>query len=235
MFPQLAVLSFFASSAFATVFITSPTATTTFNGGQSAKVSWMDDGASPNLAQFGDAKVSIFTGNAIQQTFLQEISSNVNVATTSSVEFTPNPSIGPNGNEYFIRVESINLKDPKNPQFPALAFSAKFTMASMTGNFNSTVQAQIDGQSTAPIGGSTTSRSSSTSTSASTTSGSSTTSATTTTSQSQSSSATSSSESVTQENAAAATSGSADNNGAIEAKKSWMVVLAGMLVGSFVL
>ncbi|THU76461.1 hypothetical protein K435DRAFT_879191 [Dendrothele bispora CBS 962.96] len=92
-------LSLYASSAFATVFITSPTATLTLTGGQQTTVSWQDNGASPNLAQFSDAKVSIFTGNARLQTLLQEITSSVNVATTSSIQFTPDPSIGPNGNE----------------------------------------------------------------------------------------------------------------------------------------
>ena len=71
----------------------------------------------------------------------------------------------------FIRFQSISLKDPKQVMYPAEAFSSKFTyvyllplcvsllkvypysLAGMTGTFNSTVQSQIDGQTTAPIGG----------------------------------------------------------------------------------
>jgi hypothetical protein len=108
----------------------------------------------------------------MQQTPLQQIVPSVDVSTTSSVQFTPDASIGPNGNEYFVRFESISLKDAKAPQFPALAFSAKFTMAGMTGTFNATVQAQIDGQSTAPIGGAPTSAAASSGGAAATTTGS---------------------------------------------------------------
>ncbi|KIK61310.1 hypothetical protein GYMLUDRAFT_96667 [Collybiopsis luxurians FD-317 M1] len=156
MFSKIVLLSALASSAFATVFITSPTATSTFNGGQTATISWIDSNGSPSLQDWGSAKVSIYTGNANQQTLLQQVTASVNVATTSSIQFTPDPKIGPNGQEYFIRVESLTLKDANNTQYPEMSFSALFTMASMTGTFNSSVQAQIDGQSTAPIGGSTT-------------------------------------------------------------------------------
>jgi hypothetical protein len=157
MFSSACVVLALAASAFGTVFITSPTASTTFTGGQQAEVSWIDDGTAPSLQSFGPASVSIYAGNAQQQTLLQSIVGNVNVATTSSVQFTPNPTIGPNSNEYFIRIQSLSLPDPTQPQYPALAFSSKFTMAGMTGTFNASVQAQIDGQSTAPIGGTTTS------------------------------------------------------------------------------
>jgi len=82
-------------------------------------IKWQDDGASPSLAQFGAASIAIYVGNAIQQvslseanpgdsltptpfflkTQLQVINSNVNVANTSSIQFVPNPSIGPDSNE----------------------------------------------------------------------------------------------------------------------------------------
>jgi len=142
-----------SASAFANVFITNPTSSTTFNGGKSATVSWQDDGKQPTLQAFGPAIVSIYAGNSQQQTLLQTITPSVDVSTTQSVVFTPDATIGPNGNEYFIRFQSISLKDATQTQYPALAFSAKFTMAGMTGTFNATVQSQIDGQSTAPIGG----------------------------------------------------------------------------------
>jgi hypothetical protein len=156
MFSSTFILLSLSASAFATVFTTSPVSSTTFNGGKPATVSWQDDGSAPTLKDFGPAMVSIYVGNAQQQTRLQTITPSVDVATTSTIQFTPDPSIGPNSNNYFIRFESISLKDAKSPQFPALAFSAKFQMSGMTGKFNSTVQAQIDGQSTAPIGGATT-------------------------------------------------------------------------------
>ncbi|KAH7883062.1 hypothetical protein F5I97DRAFT_1901614 [Phlebopus sp. FC_14] len=152
MFSSLFVSLGLAASALANVYITSPVASSTFPAGQQATVSWMDNGQAPSLAQFGPAIISIYVGNADQQTLLQTIATNVNVSNTSSVSFTPEGSIGPNSNQYFIRFESINLKDSAQPQYPEMAFSAKFTMTGMTGNFNSSVQAEIDGQSTAPIG-----------------------------------------------------------------------------------
>ncbi|KAI0080399.1 hypothetical protein K474DRAFT_1672632 [Panus rudis PR-1116 ss-1] len=148
-------LAALAHTASATVFITSPVASTNWAAGQQQTLSWQDDGASPSLKDFGPAKVSLAVGNAIQQTPVQVIAEGVDVSTTASIVFTPDANAGANGNMYFIRVESISLKDPKTPQYPALSFSAKFTMSGMTGTFNSTVQAQIDGASTAPIGGAT--------------------------------------------------------------------------------
>ncbi|KAI5984341.1 hypothetical protein EDD15DRAFT_2201372 [Pisolithus albus] len=157
MFTSVVVSLILAASALANVYITSPTSSTTWTGGQQATINWQDDGASPSLASFGTAMFSIYVGNANQQTSLQLISSNVSVANVSSLTFTPNPTIGPDSNEYFIRVQSLNLKDASQPQYPALAFSAKFSLTGMSGTFNSSLQAEIDGQSTAPIGGSTSS------------------------------------------------------------------------------
>jgi len=111
-----------SASAFANVFITNPTSSTTFNGGKSATVSWQDDGKQPTLQAFGPAIVSIYAGNSQQQTLLQTITPSVDVSTTQSVVFTPDATIGPNGNEYFIRFQSISLKDATQTQYPALAF-----------------------------------------------------------------------------------------------------------------
>ncbi|KAJ8515144.1 hypothetical protein ONZ45_g7398 [Pleurotus djamor] len=143
-----------SASAFASVFITSPTASTTFSGGKVASITWQDDGKAPSLKDWGFTRVSVYAGNAQQQTSLQLIVDNVDVSTTSSIQFTPNPQIGPNSAEYFIRFESVNLKDPAQPQYPMLAFSSKFRMDEMTGKFSPAVEAQINGQSTAPLAGS---------------------------------------------------------------------------------
>ncbi|KAF8062236.1 hypothetical protein FPV67DRAFT_1671441 [Lyophyllum atratum] len=156
MFSQsLVVLLALSTSAFATVYTTSPTASSVFTGGQQATVSWQDDGKAPTLKDFGPSKVSIYAGNAQQQTLLQTIIPSVDVSTTQSIQFTPDATIGPNSNEYFIRFESLSFKDPAAPQYPALAFSAKFTMNSMTGTFSQAVLDQIKGQATAPLAGAT--------------------------------------------------------------------------------
>jgi len=103
------------------------------------------------LKDFGPTKISIYVGNSQQQTSLQLISASTDVSTINELNFTPDPTIGPNSKEYFIRYESISLKDPTSPQFPALAFSAKFELTGMTGNFSADVLQQISGASSLPI------------------------------------------------------------------------------------
>ncbi|KAF7376031.1 hypothetical protein MSAN_00017900 [Mycena sanguinolenta] len=101
-----------ASSAHAALFVTSPTQTIGFTGGQPANITWMDDSNSPPLSSFGQAKISIYTGNSIDQTELQSISNGTDVTNPLFITFTPDPSIGPDGTEYFIRFESLTAKDP---------------------------------------------------------------------------------------------------------------------------
>jgi len=135
------------SNVLATVFMTSPTAQTTCTGGKQCTISWQDDGKAPTNVQFGLASIGIWVGSVQSQTEVQHIQDGVNVATTAAVQFTVNPSIGPNSNVYFVRFTSAATKDPSNPTFPAEAFSAKFTLNGMSGTFNSTLQAQINGAS----------------------------------------------------------------------------------------
>jgi len=151
MFSKAFVLLALASQAFATVFITNPVATSSFVGGAEVTISWIESGSGPTLEEFGPSIISVYVGNAQQQTRLQTIVEDVNVATSGSVQFTPDPTIGPDSREYFIRVESLSLKDEDQPQFPALAFSAKFGLTGMSGEFTPAALAQIEGQSTAPL------------------------------------------------------------------------------------
>jgi len=152
MFSKAIISLALVAPALANIFITAPVASTSFTGGQQATITWQDDGLTPSLTSFGPALVGIYVGNANQQTLLQTISASVDVSTTASIVFTPDGTIGPDGSDYFIRFQSLSLKDATNAQYPAEAFSAKFTLTNMTGTFNSTVQAEINGQSTAPIG-----------------------------------------------------------------------------------
>ncbi|KAI0827283.1 hypothetical protein BC628DRAFT_1368658 [Trametes gibbosa] len=144
MFASAAILLLAAASpAFANLFITSPVASTTWTAGQQATISWQDDGKSPSLADLGSCKVSLYVGSQTQQTLVQQVVTDVNVGTTNSIVFTPDASVGENGPYYFIRVDSNVAKDATNPANPAQAFSAKFTMAGMTGTFDATVKAEI--------------------------------------------------------------------------------------------
>jgi len=137
--------------AFATVSMTSPVATTTCQAGQPCKITWIDDGKAPSLTDFGLASIGVWVGSVNSQSEVQHIQDGVNVATTAEVDFTVDPSIGPNFNKYFVRFTSAAAKDPNNPQFNVEAFSAMFTLSGMSGQFNQTIQDQINGASTAPI------------------------------------------------------------------------------------
>ncbi|KAI0332183.1 hypothetical protein GY45DRAFT_505723 [Cubamyces sp. BRFM 1775] len=132
-----------ASPALGNLFMTSPVASTSWAAGQQQTISWKDDGSSPSLADLGPCTISVYVGSQTQQTLVQAIANNVDVSTTSSVVFTPDANAGENGAYYFIRVESVNFKDPNNPQYPAEAFSSKYTMTGMTGTFDAAVKAQI--------------------------------------------------------------------------------------------
>jgi len=209
MFTTPLVVLALSAGALANVFITSPVASTTFTGNQQATINWQDDGTQPSLKAFGPAKVSIYVGNAQQQTLIQAIVPSVDVSTTSSVQFTVDPSKGPNSNEYFIRIESLSLKDATTPIYPALAFSAKFTMNGMTGVFTQEVLSQIAGQSTAPLAGATSAPATSKATTATTTSKPSTSSPTSTNS----------------------TAHATTTNGALNVKAGWFGVVVGAVVG----
>ncbi|KAK0221035.1 hypothetical protein EDD85DRAFT_960562 [Armillaria nabsnona] len=203
--PSVFVLFGLATSALATVYITDPVGSTVWNAGDTVTVSWQDDGSSPSLEAFGAAKFAIAVGNSLQQTTLQVIAENVDVATTSTLQFVPSANIGAPSDQYFIRVDSNELKDATNSQYPALSFSAKFTIDGLSGSFNTSVQAQIDGQSTAPLAGASTSASGSKSAS----SGASTTKAVSSTSKAASASTTASGTAKATSSGTATRSGSA--------------------------
>jgi len=153
MFSKALLISSLTSVAFASVFVTAPIGSTTYPAGtDGALVSWIPGNSTPSLEQFGPSSIAIYVGNAKQQTSLQVLNSNVDVSKVSSITFNPNANIGPDSNEYFIRFQSISGVDSsQTPPIPYLAFSAKFTLTNMSGNFNASVQAEIAGQSTAPL------------------------------------------------------------------------------------
>jgi len=158
MFSKTLLILSLISVAFATVYVTDPVASSTDSGGKPATISWQDDVNPPSLAAFGEATISIYAGNAIQQTKLQLINGSVDVSAISSINFTVDPTIGPDSSHYFIRFQSNNGRSANGIAF--LAFSAQFTLANMTGNFSSAVLSEIAGLSTAPLGSSSTSLSS---------------------------------------------------------------------------
>ena len=110
-----------------------------------------DDGNTPTVGSIGPCTIDIYTGSKTVQTQLQNLAASVDVSKASSVSATVDPSIGPNGSFYFIRVTSLNLKDTANPQYPYQAFSAKFELQGMSGNFSQAVLAQIQDSGVSPV------------------------------------------------------------------------------------
>jgi len=132
------------SSALATIYITSPTADTTFDGGANATITYEDDGTVPTLSDWGFASVGIFVGSVTSQIQLQLIDGSLNVSDVSTLQFTVDPTIGPDSGDYFIRFQSLSYVN-STTGYPAEAFSAKFNLDQMTGTFNSSVSAVIGG------------------------------------------------------------------------------------------
>jgi len=167
-----------ASPALAELAMTAPVAGTVCNAGQPCTITWNDNRQGVSLAQQGNCTVALYTGNAQQQTFLQPIAypQSINVSEIQTISFTPDATVGANSELYFIRFSSITLANPTSPTNPYLSFSAKFTLAGMTGTFNSTVQAQLAGITSASAAPSSTGNTPSGSSTATTTRATSTTS-----------------------------------------------------------
>ncbi|OAX35038.1 hypothetical protein K503DRAFT_399710 [Rhizopogon vinicolor AM-OR11-026] len=77
----------------AAVYVTNPVQSTVCTGGQSCEVDWVDDGTSPLLSSIGESTVGLYNGEMV---LVQSLTS-VDVSSTHTLSFTPNPSAGPNG------------------------------------------------------------------------------------------------------------------------------------------
>ncbi|KAG8889215.1 hypothetical protein FRB98_005408 [Tulasnella sp. 332] len=144
-----AAASFFSQVA-ATIYVTQPVASTTCQAGAPCMVAWNDDGNAPPLATIGACDIELCIGDVTTQICLQDITPSLDVSQNAQIPFNPDATIGGNSNDYFIKFISQVYKDPTNPTFPYTSFSAKFTLAGMTGTFNATVSAAIAGASVAP-------------------------------------------------------------------------------------
>jgi len=140
----LAFAAVVAPAVLAGPYFTSPVAGTTCVAGQQCTVSWQDDNIAPLLAEFGDCTLAVYTGSQNQQALMQTIAP-ANAASTGSVVFTPDATVGENSSSYFIKMISVNAADPTNAMYKATAYSAMFTLTGMTGTFSDAVKAQIAG------------------------------------------------------------------------------------------
>jgi len=139
--------------AIATLYVTSPVASTVCTAGKACIVSWNDNGNSPSLAQIGVCTLALYVGSVIEQLQLQPLGS-VDVSKQATYSFVPIANIGADSSSYFIRFTSTNLTVTSPQPGPWLGFSSKFTLTGMTGTFNSTVLSYISAATA--VGGTTT-------------------------------------------------------------------------------
>ncbi|PWN91975.1 hypothetical protein FA10DRAFT_259247 [Acaromyces ingoldii] len=169
--------------------ITNPVSSTKGKGGKKLSVVWNDDGKSPKISDWGGVNVFLAVGSQNVQYKLQQLGSNLPVTQTKG-SWKVDPSIGANSKSYFIRMEGTKLGSDGNPP---MAFSARFELSNMSGQFNSTVQNAANGKEGAAPSSSTTGSSGSSSTSSASSSSTSSTGLSGAASSSKSSSASSSS------------------------------------------
>lgn len=119
-----ATLIALASSVNAGVYITNPTASSIVEAGQTINVTWQDDGAGAKLADIGSSSIDIAVGSQLTQVVVQNLATDVDVSKAQTVTATIDPTIGQDGQYYFVRVTSNDLK---NGTLPYQSFSGRFT------------------------------------------------------------------------------------------------------------
>ena len=122
-------------------YITAPVESTKASGGQQFSVVWDDDGNSPTIDQLGTGNISIMTGSDNDQTELQRLETNVPLSTTASTVDLIDSNIGPDGNVYFVRIISNDLKNDDG--YPYSFYSANFLLENMDGKFNDDIKKQL--------------------------------------------------------------------------------------------
>jgi len=142
----LVVLAALASQTLATVFVTTPTSSSSFEAGKSFSVVWQNNGVAPT--EFGFADIGLYVGSTTIQEQVVQLATSVNVTNTTTLNVTIDPSAGANYGKYFVRFTSISAQDPNNTAEPAEAFSALFGLTGMTGTFSATQQSAIDATNT---------------------------------------------------------------------------------------
>lgn len=108
----------------------SPFNTVTWEGGQTEKITWSDDGTAPNLGQMGITTVDLMAGGDTNQVVVANIGKVP--ATVKEITYNVPKNIGPPGNFYFIKYTSL----------AGDAFSGTFSIEGVTGtikNFDPTI------------------------------------------------------------------------------------------------
>lgn len=127
----------------ATPAFTSPVASTSATGGGKLHIKWNDNGKSPqyDAKNWGNSTIFLAAGSQNVQYKLQTLASNVSPSRHGG-SYTIDKTIGPSGKYYFIRMEGSQKDSSGNP---VMAFSARFELKGMSGQFNSTVLSAATG------------------------------------------------------------------------------------------
>ncbi|KAJ2919679.1 hypothetical protein MD484_g710, partial [Candolleomyces efflorescens] len=90
----------------AALYVVTPLSGSTCRGGQPCTVTWLDNGESPLLGAIGVTHVALYTGTLkLVQTLPP-----VDVSSTLSFTFTPDPAAGPNSDAYYLAFTSTEAK-----------------------------------------------------------------------------------------------------------------------------
>ncbi|RXW23236.1 hypothetical protein EST38_g2649 [Candolleomyces aberdarensis] len=90
----------------AALYVVTPLSGSTCRGGQPCTVTWLDNGQTPLLSAIGVTHVALYTGTLkLVQTLPP-----VDVSSTLSFTFTPNPAAGPNSDAYYLAFTSTEAK-----------------------------------------------------------------------------------------------------------------------------
>ncbi|KAL1413145.1 hypothetical protein Q8F55_000894 [Vanrija albida] len=138
-----------ASTARAGVYITNPTASTIVQAGETINVAWNDDGAGAKLAEIGPSSIDIAIGSHNTQQVVQNLGEDVDVSKAQTVTATIDPSIGVDGQYYFVRVTSNSLR---NGTLPYQSFSGRFTIRGANGTWTPDQAAIVNQTSSASTG-----------------------------------------------------------------------------------
>ncbi|KAM0746840.1 hypothetical protein T439DRAFT_383868 [Meredithblackwellia eburnea MCA 4105] len=122
----------------ASIYITNPIATTTLQGNKSFTITWLSDtgdgaGVTPLASSFGPTTIGLYTGSSTQQTLLLNLGTVSDPSKTKSLKATVPVTVGPSSAFYFLRFQSISATSSSG--VPLQAFSARFTLSKMTGQF----------------------------------------------------------------------------------------------------
>ncbi|GAA5835787.1 hypothetical protein JCM5353_002479 [Sporobolomyces roseus] len=150
-FSILFLLASSISTVLASVYIVKPDGSDSFNAGKRITVTWLDSETAPPASSLGPSTLYIATGSTTAHTNLATLAHISDPSKELETPITIDRSWGPESDQYFILLESDSAKDPNTNQ-PLQAFSARFQLNRMTGNFSSSVLAQIEGSSSsAPL------------------------------------------------------------------------------------